>query len=109
MKDNVNMVEQNHGFFQRFLDFLEFVGNKFPSPFLLFSGLAVSVLILSALFSGASATYMGVGGKQTTVTVVNLLQVPTLQGFLQDALKNFIQFPPLGLVVLLMMAILQCR
>ena len=104
MKNNVNTVEQNHGFFQRFLDFLEFVGNKFPSPFLLFSGLAVSVLILSALFSGASATYMGVGGKQTTVTVVNLLQVPTLQGFLQDALKNFIQFPPLGLVVLLMMA-----
>lgn len=92
------------GFFQRFLDFLEFVGNKFPSPFLLFSGLAIGVLFLSAIFAGASATYTGAGGKQTTVTVVNLLQMATLQGFLQDMLKNFVQFPPLGLVVSLMMA-----
>ena len=94
----------NKGFFQRFLDFLEFMGNKIPSPFMLFSGLAISVLALSLIFAGASATYTGAGGKETTVTVVNLLQMDTLQGFLQDMVKNYVSFPPLGLVVLLMMA-----
>ncbi len=89
---------------QRFLDILEYVGNKFPSPFTLFISLAVAVLALSFVFEGASATYIGAGNKQITVKVVNLINVSSFQSFLADMVKNFVSFPPLGLVVVMMMA-----
>ena len=89
---------------QRFLDILEYIGNKFPSPFTLFICLAVGVLALSFVFEGASATYIGAGNKQITVKVVNLINVPSFQSFLADMVKNFVAFPPLGLVVVMMMA-----
>ena len=50
--------EGTSSFLQRFLDLLEYIGNKFPSPFTLFLGLAMAVLVLSYVFEGASATYL---------------------------------------------------
>ena len=89
---------------QRFLDFLEFIGNKFPTPFTLFLSIALVVLGLSFVFDGVSATYMGTGNKPVTVKVVNLITVGSFQSFLADMVKNFVSFPPLGLVVIMMMA-----
>ena len=89
---------------QRFLDFLEFIGNKFPTPFTLFLSLALVVLTLSYIFDGVAATYMGMGNKPVTVKVVNLITVGSFQSFLSDMVKNFVAFPPLGLVVIMMMA-----
>ena len=53
--------------FQKVLDVIEFVGNKFPSPFVLFSLLGIAVLIISAIFDGASGSYIGKGGKMVDV------------------------------------------
>ena len=90
---------------QRFLDFLEYVGNKFPSPFSLFMILATLVLIISFIFDGTAATYMGAGNKAVTVKVVNQISVSSFHSFLADMVKNFVSFPPLGLVVVMMMAL----
>ena len=90
---------------QRFLDILEYVGNKFPSPFSLFMLLASLVLLLSFVFDGAAATYMGAGNKPVTVKVVSQISLSSFHSFLSTMVKNFVSFPPLGLVVVMMMAL----
>lgn len=97
-------VEDKKSGFQRFLDVVETVGNKFPSPFMLFSILAMIVLFLSFIFEGVSATYIGKGGTPAVVKVVSLLNADGFRYILTDMVKNFINFPPLGLVVVMMLA-----
>lgn len=92
------------GAFQKFLDVIEFIGNKFPSPFMLFAILGLIVLVLSWVFDGATASYIGKGGKPVVVKVVNLLNADGFRYILQDMVKNFVNFPPLGLVVVMMLA-----
>jgi len=90
--------------FQKALDIIEYVGNKFPSPFVLFSILAVVVLILSAVFEGTTVSYLGKNSKMETVKVISLLNADGLRYILTDMIKNFVNFPPLGLVVVMMLA-----
>lgn len=92
------------GFFQRALDSIEVIGNKLPSPFILFSILALSILVLSWVFDGTSVSFIGKGGKPTVVKVINLISADGFRYILTDMVKNFIQFPPLGLVVVMMLA-----
>ena len=90
--------------FQKVLDVIEFVGNKFPSPFILFSLLGLAVLIISAIFDGASGTYIGKGGKLVEVKILSLLNADGFRYIITSMVKNFINFPPLGLVVVMMLA-----
>ena len=90
--------------FQRWLDVIEYVGNKLPSPFFLFAILGLIVLVVSAVCSGISATYIGKEGKQVTVEVINLLNPEGLRFIFTSMIHNFISFPPLGLVLVMMLA-----
>ena len=90
--------------FQKILDVIEFIGNKFPSPFILFSSLGLIVLLVSAIFDGASGSYLGKGGKMVDVKIVSLLNADGFRYIITDMVKNFINFPPLGLVVVMMLA-----
>lgn len=90
--------------FQKILDVIEFVGNKFPTPFVLFSLLGIAVLIISAIFDGASGSYIGKGGKMVDVKIVNLLNADGFRYIITSMVPNFINFPPLGLVVVMMLA-----
>jgi len=92
------------GGFQRFLDMIEFIGNKFPSPFMLFSLLAVLVLFISFALDGVSASYLGKGGKPVIIKITSLLSADGFRYILTDMVKNFVSFPPLGLVVVMMLA-----
>jgi aminobenzoyl-glutamate transport protein len=60
---------RSSGLFQRFLDCVEVAGNKLPSPFVLFSLLAVAALLLSAVFEGTAVTFAGKDSKMVTVKV----------------------------------------
>jgi aminobenzoyl-glutamate transport protein len=97
---------------KKFLGFIEKTGNKLPDPFLLFVIFAVIVLVLSFILNkaGVSVTYMAAakgGGapKLTTVAVKNLLDAGFFQEFLRDFIKTYITFPPLGIVMVLMLGI----
>ncbi|MDF2636532.1 MAG: AbgT transporter [Pelosinus sp.] len=90
--------------FQKILDIIEYVGNKFPSPFILFSMLALVVLVISAIFEGTAVSYIGKGGKAVDVKVLSLLNADGFRYIMTDMVKNFINFPPLGLVVVMMLA-----
>jgi aminobenzoyl-glutamate transport protein len=97
---------------KKFMGFVERTGNKLPDPFLLFVIFAVIVLVLSYVLSaaGTSVTYMaaakgGSAPKMTTVAVRNLLEAGFFQEFLRDFVTTYITFPPLGIIMVMMLGI----
>lgn len=93
------------GFLQRSLDRIEFIGNKLPHPVTLFALLALLVLILSAVFSqfGISVEHPGEEGKMVEIT--NLLNKEGIQYIFLSITDNFINFAPLGIVLVTMLGI----
>lgn len=98
------MDARNPGFFNRFLNVVERVGNKLPDPFMLFVYLALAVIVASWLFSmgGASVVHPGTG---ETLPIKNLASGAGLQYILTSMISNFTGFAPLGLVLAMMMGI----
>ncbi|MHC8515151.1 AbgT family transporter [Sporosarcina sp. ITBMC105] len=92
------------GLFNRFLDFIEKYGNKLPDPVMLFVYIAGIILVCSAIFGalGTSATNPGTGEE---IKVVNLLNGEGLIMILTNLVKNFTSFPPLGLVLVVMLGV----
>lgn len=105
MQPNTNNNKQESlGFFQRSLDLIEVVGNKLPSPFILFSLLSLVALLLSAVFADTAVTFVGRDSQPVTVKVVSLFNADGFRYILTSMVPNFINFPPLGLVVVMMLA-----
>lgn len=89
---------ESPSFSQRLLNVVEKAGNALPNPVTLFILLAGLVVLLSAWLSAAGVQVVHPGtGK--VVTVVNLLTVEGLHRMITGALPNFINFAPLGLVL----------
>jgi aminobenzoyl-glutamate transport protein len=88
----------------RFLDTVERVGNKLPDPITLFALLAVAAVLVSWMVSalGISAVHPGTGD---TVLPVNLLSAEQLRRMTTQAVANFTAFPPLGLVIVVIIGI----
>lgn len=88
----------------RFLDAVERVGSKLPDPITLFILAAVLVVVASWLASAAGVTVVD-PGTGATISVENLTSKPYIQRMFTDAVKNFTEFPPLGLVLVTMIGI----
>ncbi|AXR74625.1 MULTISPECIES: AbgT family transporter [unclassified Auritidibacter] len=92
------------GFFQRFLDVIEWGGNKLPHPVTLFGILALLVILLSWVLSQARLSVEDpVEGE--TVEVFNLLSAEGVEWIFSSAVDNFINFAPLGVVLATMIGI----
>lgn len=89
---------QKRTFFNRFLDSIEAAGNKLPDPVFIFIILCALVLIASwlAALAGVHAVNPADG---KTITAINLLNRPNLVRIVEEAVKNFSAFPPLGVVL----------
>lgn len=87
-----------------FLGLIEKIGNKLPNPFWLFVILAGLVAITSWIGStiGMSATQPDSG---ETVEVENLLTADGIQRMVTDAVENFTSFPPLGVILTVMLGV----
>jgi len=92
------------GLFQRMLDKVERAGNKLPQPVTLFVILVFFVLIASWIFSmiGVSAVHPG---SKEEIKAVNLLSGEGIQRIFVSMVKVFTDFPPLGLVLVVMIGI----
>jgi aminobenzoyl-glutamate transport protein len=90
--------------FTRSLDVIEIVGNKLPHPATIFGGLAVIVILLSWLMYalGTSAVNPADG---SLVTVNNLVSGDGFRWIYTNILHNFLRFPPLGYVLVVMIGI----
>lgn len=97
--------------FEKFIRGIETVGNMLPHPFWLFVFLALIVLALSYFLSnaGVAVKYMaakaGEAPKETTVAVENLLSFKAMRPFMADFVKTYINFAPLGLIMVMTLGI----
>ncbi len=102
-------VAKKNGFFQRILDKIEVVGNKLPQPVTLFAILMGIVLLLSWIFGGVSVLKPGTGAETGTpeqlIVVQNLLTKEGIQRIFTSMVSVFASFPPLGLVLVVMLGI----
>lgn len=100
----VNSPQEKRGLFNKFLDFIEKYGNKLPDPVFLFVFIAAIILIASAIFGalGTSAVNPGTGEE---IRVVNLLNGAGFIQILTGLVTNFTSFPPLGLVLVVMLGV----
>ncbi len=92
----------------KFLDGLERICNKLPPPAIMFIYLFVIVAVLSAILSlmGVSALNPA---TQEVVKVENPISTAGLMWFLENMVKNFTGFAPLGLVITMTLAIGMCE
>ncbi len=100
---------KSNGVFKKILDVIEVVGNKLPHPVTLFAILMVVVLLLSWIFSGVSVLRPGTGPDTDVpaehIVVENLLTKEGLQRVFTEMVEVFASFPPLGLVLVVMLGI----
>lgn len=89
---------------QKFLGYIEKIGNKLPDPFVLFVLLALLVILLSALGNalGGSVSHPGTGED---LPIRSLLSGEGAVFILTSMLVNFTGFAPLGLVLSIMLGI----
>lgn len=99
------MVEKKRtGFVDRFLNKIEVAGNKLPDPILIF--IILMGVILAGSF-GASLFNLRATNPVTgeVVEAVNLLSGEGLLKILTESINNFSAFPPLGMVLVVMIGI----
>lgn len=89
---------------QSLLDSVERAGNRLPNPAFLFIYLSLGVLLTSALcaLAGLSAVHPVTG---STIAAVNLLSAHGLHLVLHNTVANFVQFAPVGTVLVAVLGI----
>ena len=90
--------------FERFLDFVEVVGNKLPDPVIIFDVLTAAVTVVSFIGAMAGWTVQHPStGKP--VTVFNLLSPAGLQYMLSNCYQNYANFAPFAIAMPLFLAV----
>lgn len=93
---------------QKFILWVEKIGNKLPNPFMIFVWLILIVMVFSVILSsmGTSVSYLPANSKEVvTVVVKNLFDPAELHKILADFVKIYKDFAPLGLVMVMMMGV----
>ncbi len=97
------------GHLQKILNKVEYVGNKLPHPVTLFAILIAFILLLSMILDGFSVLKPGTGGTtgipEDLIVVQNLLTKEGLQRIFTSMVSVFATFPPLGMVMVVMLGI----
>ncbi|GEC88856.1 AbgT family transporter [Brevibacillus brevis] len=86
------------------LKWIETVGNKLPHPFVLFIILCGVLMVVSAILAAMDFSVIH-PAKGEEVAVKSLLSVEGIHWILTSMLKNFIEFPALGLVLAMTLGI----
>lgn len=87
-----------------FLGWIEKIGNKLPDPFWLFVILSGFVAVSSWLASHAGLSAIDPSSGEE-IHVENLLTAENLSRMVSDAVENFISFPPLGVILAVMLGV----
>ncbi len=97
---------------ERFLDFVERVGNKVPHPVMIFWLLIGLVIVLSHVLymTGASVTYKAVNVQtseieETTTAVRSLLSRDGVQFMFANVDQNFMNFTAVGVIIIAMLGV----
>ena len=88
----------------RFLDAVERVGNKLPDPAVLFLILMLLTWVVSAVMSGWSFSEIDPRSGDP-VAINNLLSGASLTAFMATMVQTFVNFAPLGVVLVAMLGL----
>jgi aminobenzoyl-glutamate transport protein len=98
--------------FQRFLDFVEWLGNLLPHPVTLFAIFATLVVVTSGIagwldLSVPDPRPEGARGRSPTgiITAVSLLNADGLRRIVENLVSNFVNFVPLGTVLVALLGV----
>ena len=88
----------------RLLQLIERAGNKLPHPFWLFTLMAIAVIVLSAVLNAVGISAVSpVDGER--IEAKSLLSADGVQLIIGDAVDNFATFPPLALIIVVMLGV----
>jgi aminobenzoyl-glutamate transport protein len=100
------------GWFQRFLNFVEWLGNLLPHPVTLFALFALGVILFSGLadwagWAVADPRPEGARGRSPTgvITAVSLMNADGLRRIVENLVSNFVNFVPLGTVLVALLGV----
>lgn len=92
-------------FFDRVLDVIEKVGNKLPDPAVLFLLALAATWLFAWLLDGTKVLVPKAGGGVDEQLVTNQLSGKAFATFLTDMVKTFVNFAPLGVVLVAMLGL----
>ena len=98
------MTVAGGGALDRFLDRVERAGNRLPHPFMIFVYLAFFVVVISWVVSLFGVT-VEEPASGDTVAVESLISADGIRYMLTSAVVNFVEFPPLGTVITIILGI----
>jgi len=97
-------VEEPRSAINWFLDRIERIGNLLPDPAVLF---LIALLVTWGLSAWLSRIEFAALNPSTNepVQIVNLINGPGIASFLENMVKSFTEFPPLGIVLVAMLGV----
>jgi aminobenzoyl-glutamate transport protein len=98
------MIKEKKSLFNKTLDVIEIIGNKLPHPATLFALLALIVAFASYIgdLVGLTAIHPA---DNSVIKVKNLLSSDGIRWIYTNVVYNFVNFPPLGYVLAVMIGI----
>jgi aminobenzoyl-glutamate transport protein len=101
---NTNTASADKSAMQRILDVVERIGNRVPHPAIIFLVLILGTILLSVVFSGATATFDVLDPAsdklvESSVSVRNLLTGEGLRFMYVSFIPNFMSFTAVGLLI----------
>lgn len=89
----------------RALGAVERIGNRLPDPATLFVLLGILTLALAALGAWAGWSVTDPANPSKTIAVRSLMNAEGIRWILTNAIRNFLDFPPLAIVLVAMLGI----
>lgn len=103
-ESNVNANGAKKGLIARALDFLEYAGNKLPDPAVLFLiGLGIAWGLSKWL---STMTFTEIDPRTgNPIEIIDMLTLDQLAHFLATMVQQFVEFPPLGIVLVALLGV----
>ena len=89
----------------RALGVVERIGNRLPDPATLFVLLGIATLVLAGIGAWAGWSVTDPANPSNTIAVRSLLNAEGIRWILTNAIRNFLDFPPLAIVLVAMLGI----
>ncbi|MEX0928257.1 MAG: AbgT family transporter [Balneolales bacterium] len=114
MNNKKNQPDKQHqrGWFTRFLDAVEWLGNLLPHPVTLFAIFAMGVIVISGIAEWLDVSVIdprpeGVPGRspEGVISAVSLLNGNGLRMIIENLVVNFTSFAPLGTVLVALLGV----
>ncbi|PHK48941.1 AbgT family transporter [Staphylococcus edaphicus] len=100
----ISNTKEKQSLINRFLNIVEKVGNRLPDPSILFFLMCLGLAIITWVVSLFHITVKH-PGTGDTIAIKSILSKDGLMMILNDAIKNFSEFPALGLVLAVMLGV----